>query len=217
MVSPLRLLVPVVALAAAAPAMALEWKTTLVEVAAEPFQPAVDLVYEFRNAGNRPVAVGDIQTSCHCISAAADKRVYQPGETGHLTAHFVVADRFGLYERTISVVSDDTAEAQHLTARISVPDIAVVTPRSLEWSVGAAGDDQSVEIRAGAGLTVDFTEATPTNNNFTVRLEPVEAGHLYRLHVIPRSTATVANAAIRVHGREKSGHDVLVSAYANVR
>jgi hypothetical protein len=213
----LRSAVTLLALAAASSGFALEWKTTLVEVHVAPFQPDLDLVYEFRNAGNRPVTITDIQTNCHCVSATADKSVYQPGETGRVTAHFVVADRFGIYEREISVASDDSPTAQHLVARIDLPDIAVVTPRSLDWRVGAAPTEQAVEIRAGDGLAIDFSEATPTNNAFTVVLEPVETGRVYRLHVTPRTTAAIANTAIRVKGRERTGHDVLVSAYANVR
>jgi len=204
-------------LAAAGPARALEWKDTAREARAAPFAETVDLVYEFRNAGSRPVTVADVQTSCHCISAAPDKRVYQPGETGRITAHFVVADRFGLYERTISVASDDAPEPMQLTARIEVPDIAVVAPRSLEWRLGAPADEQVVDVRAAGDLRIDFATATPTNGAFTVRLEPIESGRLYRLHIRPASTAAVANAAIRVQGRERTGHDVLVSAYANVR
>jgi hypothetical protein len=205
------------ALASALTAPALEWKTTLLEVHPAPFQADADIVFEFRNTSPRPVTINDIQTNCHCISATSDKNVYQPGESGRITAHFVVADRYGLYDRTISVASDDTPTAQHLTARITVPDLAVVNPRSLDWHVGAAGNEQSVEIRAGGELTIEFTEATPTNDAFAVRLEAVEPGRLYRLHVTPRSTVAIANTAIRVHGREKSGHDILVSAYANVR
>jgi len=203
--------------AAAVAAPALEWKNTVVEVRAAPFAETVDLVYEFRNGGPRPVTLADIQTNCHCISATSDRRVYAPGESGRLTAHFVVADRFGLYERTISVSADDAPEPTLLTARIDVPDIAVVTPRSLEWRVGAVPAEQTVEIRAAGDLRIEFTSATPTNAAFEARLEPVEAGRVYRLHLRPRDTAAVANAAIRVQGRESTGHDVLVSAYANVR
>jgi hypothetical protein len=205
------------ALALPVTANALEWKVTERAVRAAPFEPDLDLVYEFRNDSAKPVTITSIQTNCHCISAKADKSVYQPGESGQVTAHFVVADRYGFYERTISVASDDVPAAQHLIARIEVPDLAVITPRSLEWNVGAAPEEQAVEIRAAGDLHIEFTEATSTSLNFTVRLEPVEIGRVYRLHMKPVSTAANANAAVRVWGHDNAGHKVLVSAYANVR
>ena len=45
----------------------------------------------------------------------------------------------------------------------------------------------------------------------------MEPGKRYRLHLKPRSTALSASAAIRVTGREKAGHDVIISAYASIQ
>ncbi len=198
------------------PAFALEWKTTDMKLHPEPMQSSVEIGFAYTNTGAKPVAIRDVQTNCGCIEAASDRSVCQPGETGHIQARFIVGDRFGLYERIITVVTDDSSTPTHLRVSIDVPELAAVTPRSLEWKRQAEAAEQTIEVRATAPLQIEFTEATPTNESFLARLETVEAGRFYRIHLKPVSTAAPANAAIRIVGKEKSGRAVLVSAYADV-
>lgn len=197
-------------------ALALEWKTTSVELRPAPMQSEVEITFEYKNTSAKPVAIRDVQTSCSCIDAASDRAICQPGETGRIQAHFTVGDRFGLYERTITVVADDSPAPTHLQVSIDVPELASVTPRSLEWKRNADATEQVIDIRATSPLQIEFTEATPTNESFSARLETIEAGRVYRVHLKPVSTTTPANAAVRIVGREKSGRAILVSAYADV-
>jgi hypothetical protein len=198
-------------------ARALEWDATTAESHPAPFQTDVDLDFTYHNRGDKAVHILAVNTGCHCVSAKAEHDIVEPGATGRVLAHFSIGDRVGLYERTISVSTDESSAPQYLTVRIDIPDIATVTPRVLEWHRGGDATEQYVEIAAGANVQVDFKEATATNNAFVVRLEPIELGRRYRLAIKPRSTAAVANAAVRIKGLERTGHDVLVSAYANVR
>jgi hypothetical protein len=142
------------------------------------------------------VAIRDVQTNCGCIEAASDRPVCPPGETGHIQARFIVGDRFGVYERIITVVTDDSPTPTHLHVSIDVPELAIVTPRSLEWSVGGASNEQLIEVRATSPLEIEFQEATPTNEYFVT---------------------TGVGCAVRIVGREKSGRAVLVSAYGLVK
>ncbi len=195
---------------------ALEWSSTTAEARTAPFQTALDVSFTFKNTAAHPVVIREVETNCDCVEAAADRKSYQPGETGRLVAHFSVGDRFGLYERLISVTTDESPDPVLLRVRITAPDLAVVTPRALNWKQGAPAPEQTIELRATEGLTIDFSQAEPTDESFRVRLETVKPGKLYRLHATPVSTATPANAAVRLYGKEKSGHAVLVSAYLNV-
>lgn len=197
-------------------AFALDWKSTTAELRLAPLQSNAEVVFEFTNTSTKSVTIRDVQANCGCLEAASDRTVCAPGETGRIRARFAVGDRYGLYERTISVVTDDSSTPTHLRVSIDVPELASVTPRSLEWKRDAAIGEQIIDVRATAPLNIEFTEATPTNESFTARLETVEAGHAYRIHLKPVSTAAPANAAIRIIGREKSGRAVLISAYADV-
>ena len=123
----------------------------------------------------------------------------------------------GLYERVVTLVTDESAEPVHLLVKFEVPDLATVAPRSVDWQPNDTAGEKIIELNVATGLEITFAEAQPTNDAFTARLEAVAAGSHYRLHLKPRSTAQPASAAIRIFGREKSGHDVVVSAYATVQ
>jgi hypothetical protein len=195
---------------------ALEWKAVTVAVTTAPFQATQDAVFEFTNRGSKPVRILDVQTNCDCLAADPDRKTYAPGARGTIKASFTIGDRAGPYERVITVVTDESPAPVRLTVRIEVPEIASLAPRSLAWKVNDPAAEKTVEVTAHAGLEITFTEAVPTNGDFTATLETVAAGRHYRLHLVPRGTARPASAAIRIFGREKSGHDVVVSAYANV-
>jgi len=195
---------------------ALEWKSVAQSVTTAPFQTKQAAVYHFRNAGSRPVTINDVQTSCDCLEATPDKKTYAPGESGEIRALFTVGDRIGLYERTVTVVTDEPGNPAHLTLQIEVPAVATAAPRSVTWQANEAAGEKSLEVTAAPGLEIDFHEAVPTNDAFSARLETVDAGRHYRLHLKPRDTTKPASVAVRLFGREKSGHDVVVSAYASV-
>ncbi|MEI6106613.1 MAG: DUF1573 domain-containing protein [Opitutae bacterium] len=198
-------------------AQALEWKAQHQSVTTAPFQLTSDIVFEFRNNTPRPVAIVSLQTNCDCLAAQADQSTYAPGATGTIKARFTIGDRSGPYERSITVVTNEAGSPVKLHVHIEVPEIYTLTPRSVSWTRQAQIQEQVVELRPAPGLEISFTEARPTNEAFQARLETVKPGRLYRLHLVPRSTAEPASAAIRIFGREKSGHDVVVSAYADVQ
>lgn len=201
----------------AGPLRALEWSSTTLAARAEPFQKTLALVFKFKNSGSTPVHLLDLQTSCSCLAARSDKKIYATGETGQITAEFSAEEPPGIYERHIQVVTDATTPPQRLTVRIEIPELALLAPRSLEWHRDESPTEKSAELRASGALRISFTQATPTNDSFTVRLETVIPEQVYKLIVTPRSTATLTNAAIRISGRDSTGHDILISAYANVR
>jgi len=209
-------LFPLLALTAL-PVAALEWKAGTVALTTSPFQATQDVVFEFKNTGPRSVAVLDVQTNCDCLAADADRQVYAPGETGTIKARFTVGDRAGRYERIITLVTDESPAPVRLLVQIEVPEVATLAPRSVTWPANGPAGEQTVELTSASGLEIIFTAAQATNDAFTASLETVDAGRHYRLHLSPRTTAQPASAAIRVSGREKSGHAVVVSAYASVQ
>jgi hypothetical protein len=195
---------------------ALEWKTREVSVTTAPFQVVQEVSFPFRNPGPRPVKLLSLRTDCDCLEAAADRSSYPPGREGMVVARFTVGDRFGLYERTVTVVTDESPVPVRLTARIEVPAPAVFTPRRLTWLPGAPRADQVGDLQVASGLTIDFTDAQSTNPAFGVRLETVLPGRRYRVRITPPDTARPASAAIRVFGRDPSGRPVVVSTYAEI-
>lgn len=208
--------VAVLGLAVVPAPAALTWTQTEVTSATKPLQKVLAVTFGFKNTGQTPVTIRDVQVNCDCMTAAADKTVYQPGESGTISAHFTVGDRIGSYERGVKVLTDDGAKPQHLRVHIEVPELAAIEPRILDWESGAPADEKPVLITVAAGIQINFSELFVSAPSFSARVETIEAGRRYRLFVKPLATAEAASAAIRFKGKAESGDDVVVSAYANV-
>jgi hypothetical protein len=198
-------------------APALEWKTTHQSVKAAPLQSMAETFFEFTNRGDKPVTILSVDTSCDCLDAEPSEKVIAPGAAGRIRARFTVADRSGVFQRIIIVTTDDTKEPAALTAELDVPEVAKLTPRSLEWALHSPADTKTIELTIAEGLALTLGEVRPTSDAFTARLETLEAGRRYLLHLTPRSTAEAASAAIRIHATSATGRALIFSAYGNVR
>ena len=211
------LLVVLASIVAAIPAWALDWTTLSQASITAPFQTALDITFAFRNTGRKPVAIVEVETSCGCVEANADRKSYAPGESGLIAARVAIGDRFGDYERYVLVLTDESPTPVRLEIKLTVPEPATVSPRSVDWKRGEAAREKIIELRPAAGLEIAFTRAEVTSEDFRVQLETVQPGRSYRLHLTPQTTGRTANAAVRLYGRTPDGHEVLVSAYGNVQ
>jgi len=199
------------------PAMALEWKARTLDFTTVPFQTTQEATFQFTNTGRKPVTILQVESNCDCLDAAADRQVFAPGASGVIKTSFHVGDRLGLYERRIKVVTDESPEPVRLLVRIEVPELVILTPRSVAWKLHEPAVEKSVELSVIPGLQINFTRVQPTSGDFAARLETVEAGRRYRVYLKPPETAAPANAAFRILGQAASGQEIVVSAYGNVR
>lgn len=59
--------------------------------------------FPFTINGNARITITDIKTSCGCTTAKLDKTTYAPGESGNITATFIIGDRTGEQTKHIRV------------------------------------------------------------------------------------------------------------------
>lgn len=213
----LRFTLTLTALTALPASAALVWPTQHIALKTAPLQRTTDTSFAFTNTGDKPVTITRVDTSCDCLEAAASPKVIAPGASGRIDAHFTVGDRFGLYQRTILVSTDDGQPPVALLVTLEVPEAATLKPRSLEWRLHAPAAEQTVAIEVTEGVSLELTGVQPTSDLFAARLETVAAGRHYRLHVTPQTTGQAANAALRIYAEASTGQDLILSAYANVR
>lgn len=196
---------------------ALTWDGLHRQISLPPLATEADVQYHYRNDSKEPVTILHVETNCECLGATPSRKRLAPGESGTLTARFTVGDRIGLYERHILVLTSESATPTRLTARFEVPEPAAITPRSIEWTLGAEAQEKPVKIVLSPGLEFEPAEIGYSSAGFRARLETVVAGREFRLWIKPDATARAASAAVRVIGREKSGRPIVLSAYASVR
>lgn len=196
---------------------ALEWKAQTLTFATAPFQTTQAATFHFTNTRTKPVTIHEVESNCDCLDAVIDRKTYAPGESGTIRATFHVGDRLGLYERRIKVVTDESPEPVRLLVRIEVPEVVSLTPRSVAWVINEAAAEKTVDLEVIPGVKIDFTRVQPTSGDFAARLEILEPGRRYRVHLKPPTTAQPANAAFRIFGQAAGGQSVIVSAYGNIR
>jgi hypothetical protein len=106
------------------PSRALEWKKTLIAVAAEPGDDVVRTQFEYKNSSPRPVHILDVSTSCGCTEASPDTSEVAPGESGKLWILFTVGKRTGLQEKEILVRTDENNPPVKLMLKVTIPPAA---------------------------------------------------------------------------------------------
>ena len=201
----------------ALPAFALDWKTKERTVKAAPLQRIAETAFEFTNNSAKTVTILGVDTSCDCTEAAPSASTIAPGASGRINARFHLGDRNGAYERSITVTTDEAKEPVTLRVQLDVPELATLTPRSVDWKLNGPAWEKSVDIVIADGLELNVTTVLPTSGLFNHRLETVEAGRHYRLYLSPQNTKEVSNAAFRIYAKAKDGQDLVFSAYGNVR
>ncbi len=202
---------------AVVPAFALEWKAKESSVKAAPLQRTAETSFEFTNTSAKTVTILGVDTSCDCTEAAPNAQTYAPGASGRITARFHLGDRQGVFERMITITTDEAKEPVTLRVQLDVPELATLTPRSVDWKLNGPAWEKAVDIVIADGVELNVTTVLPTSGLFNHRLETVEAGRHYRLYLSPQNTKEVSNAAFRIYAKAKDGQDLVFSAYGNVR
>jgi len=210
-------LTSLVLLLVATSASALEWPTQELTIKAAALDRTAQTAFAFTNKSDKTVTIRSVDTSCDCLDAKASAKTFAPGASGTINARFTLGGRFGTYSRTIIVSTDDGQEPAALRVTIEIPEVATLTPRVVDWKLNAVATEQTVAIEVTPGVELTINDVQPTSEDFTFRLETVTAGHRYLLHVTPKSMARVANAAFRLSATTATDHEMVFSAYANVR
>lgn len=147
-----------------------------------------DASFSFKNTGDVAIELTDVKTSCGCTTTGLKKRVYQPGESGQVTATLDIGDRRGVQKKTIRVYTDAASEPQILTMVTVIPEVLKVTPRFLFWKSEENQAEKVIGLKVGIDGPVNLLRAKPNTEHFSVKIETVEAGQHYRLYVTPVAT-----------------------------
>ena len=82
---------------------ALKWDSKTLELYPAASQKTVRAEFGFTNTSPQPVVIGAVKSSCGCTTVSLDKKVYLPGEKGHITGTFTTGRNKGVVTKAISV------------------------------------------------------------------------------------------------------------------
>ena len=66
--------------------------------------------FKFENKGMESLTIKDVKTSCGCTAAVVSENTIKPGKVGTIKVNFNTKGREGKNSKSITVVSNDTAE-----------------------------------------------------------------------------------------------------------
>src|SRR5438105_4406039 len=64
--------------------------------------------FKFKNTGNQPVVIANVQASCGCTTPDWTKTPVLPGKSGIIKAMYSSAGRPGVFNKTVTVTSNAT-------------------------------------------------------------------------------------------------------------
>ena len=167
----------------------LNFKSKVSEHKAEEGAETVAGRFEFTNDGKAPVTIRNIDTSCRCLEAKADKKVYQPGESGVVEAKFEIRGLTGQIEKGLTLSTDDPATPFiRLAVKIEVPLIIQIEPKMINWAIGEEPKAKPIVFRVMREKPVHIKSIDVSRKNFAGVVKTIEEGKLYHIELTPEST-----------------------------
>ncbi len=76
--------------------------------------------FKFKNTGNQPIVIANVQASCGCTTPDWTKTPVLPGKSGIVKAVYSSAGRPGVFNKTVTVTSNAATPSQVLTIKGTV-------------------------------------------------------------------------------------------------
>lgn len=88
----------------------------------------VNFVFKFKNTGDAPLIIQDVQTTCGCTATDWPRDPIAPGKGGQIAASFNSAGKMGKQNKIITVISN----ASNSPERVSI--VSNILPKQAEVS-----------------------------------------------------------------------------------
>jgi hypothetical protein len=194
----------------------LKWEKTQEQFDVSASQDVFVARYPFVNAGDKPVTIKNVKTSCGCTSAKLAKEVYAPGERDDVIVSFLLRGRRGPQEKHISVKTDDPKSDVELLLKGNIEELATVKPVFLLWRKDSQPEWKTSVIDVRQTDPMQIVEVQPSSEAFEYELNRIESGRRYELRVRPitgtaqaatcvfeMKTDTTDHKSLYVHARIK--------------
>lgn len=177
----------------------LVWEFTEQKLVAKPDQATAVVEYPFRNAGDKPVKITSVRTSCGCTLTRLAKRTYKPGERGRLDATFVFGHRMGQHTKIIWVRTDASEpRGTLLLLRVNIPEIVRMRPRCVLWSVAGPASTETILFQILHDKPIRVVKVTASRPDLDVSFQEVERGKQYAIRVKPGKPLETMRASLTV-------------------
>jgi hypothetical protein len=166
----------------------LKWEQTMIELHPTPADQQAIGHFKYQNTGNNPVQFKSVRTSCGCTVAQTQKEEVAPGEKGEITATFNIGDRTGTQVKTVTVETDDPANARTvLTLKAVIPQDLQIAPMFVFWKQGEAPKAKTIGVSAEKDFPVKHLKVTSSTPDFETKVQETGQGR-FKISVQPKDT-----------------------------
>ena len=81
----------------------IQWIDSIKNFGKIPEGPKLDIVYRFKNTGNKPLVIADVRPGCGCTVADKPTKPIMPGGEGEIKAQFESQGHPGMNNKSITV------------------------------------------------------------------------------------------------------------------
>jgi copper(I)-binding protein len=104
-------------------------------------------LFKFKNAGDEPLVVEKVRSSCGCTAVLLSSKTLAPGESGEVKANFNTSRFRGLVTKTISLYSNDPQQpVKKLTIQGTIQEILSVVPTGVNFGQVKAEVVSAVQV-----------------------------------------------------------------------
>lgn len=149
--------------------------------------------FKFENKSGEDVSIAKYNATCSCmtVQVKGGKLSYGPGESGVIRGVFDMANFTGTVDKSVQIWLNgdpEGAPSVTLTARIHIPVLVDVEPKTLRWNLGDKAKSQTIAVTMKHDEPIRVTSVNCANPNFKVELKTIEEGKRYELEVTPTNT-----------------------------
>jgi hypothetical protein len=177
----------------------LKWEQTQVELHPAAGDKQAIGHFKYQNTGGKAVHFKSVHSSCGCTAAQTQKEQVMPGEKGEITATFNIGDRTGTQVKTVTVETDEAANAVTvLTLKAVLPESLEIKPTLVYWTGGEAPKPKTIVVHPGKDFRVGALRVNSSSPEFSTKVARDDKTGDFKIDIAPADTNRMAASTITI-------------------
>jgi hypothetical protein len=177
----------------------LKWEQTQVELHPAAGDKQAIGHFKYQNTGGQAVHFKSVHSSCGCTAAQSQKDQVGPGEKGEITATFNIGDRTGTQVKTVTVETDEAANAVTvLTLKAVLPEALEIKPTLVYWNAGEAPKPKSIVVHPGKDFHVGALRVNSSSPDFSTKVARDSKTGDFKIDIVPADTSRMSASTITI-------------------
>ncbi len=157
-------------------------------------------IFKFTNKSNKAVKILEVNSSCGCTTALPNKRLFEPGESGEISATFDYGEREGKQMKSIRVETDQEENARiFLTLEVNIPSVMEFSPSVVMWNRASDSNlnSKQVIIESKMNEPIEILDIVASNDMFSHEIQVLEEGKKFAVVITPQGIPMDQKGIIR--------------------